>query len=136
MTELQRKKADWLNRAFYIERVVRKRLEEYSSKIKKIERLLRFKIPPKETLESLEADKRDINQKIRELSEVRGEIINVISGVDNEEFQAILTLKFLNYQTHEQIADILDVDMRTEQREYLKALDKVNMRNLTVKIFL
>ena len=136
MTEEQKEIRKWLNRAFYVNNKI-KALEA----VRERNRALATKCTASyesdgSTSGSQDNSKEKINHEICDndlairkeldsLVKIRTEISKKISGLENDELETILSMRYLGYMSMQQIADQMHYDRRTIQRKYIIALDKI-----------
>lgn len=63
-----------------------------------------------------------INKEIDKLIDIRNEIAEVINNIDNPESKAILTRRYLLYQSMQEIADTMSYSLSTVQRKHKQAI--------------
>ena len=136
MTDEQRAKTAWLNRAFYADNKI-KALEEVRKKNKSIAERCTASYESDGTtsgshnnsqekiLHQLCDDDLKIQTEYRELCAVRDEIRDAITAVHNDEYETILYMRHLAYMTVQAIAEDLHYDRKTIQRKYIRALDLI-----------
>ena len=128
MNAEQEEKRAWLNRAKTIEQYI----AALNKQMEKDKRLMNF------LSEFDDPDVPDLKQKIahgiqeqgkqvKELIAVRDEIKKAILKVHDDKLQTVLTRHYLLYETIETVAENMDCDRRTIQRNHKKALDKIVM---------
>ena len=66
-----------------------------------------------------------INKEIDKLVDARNKIADIISKIDNPESKAILTRRYLLYQSIQDIADIMHYSGKTIQRKHKHAIDNI-----------
>ena len=66
-----------------------------------------------------------IDVEIEKLNTIVSEIYDIISHVEDDEFNAILTYRYLNYKSMEQIAELMNYSVRSTYYKHKKALEKV-----------
>lgn len=136
MTEEQKEIRKWLNRAFYVNNKI-KALEA----VRERNRALATKCTASyendgSTSESHDNSKEKIiheicdndlaiRKELDSLVKIRTEISKKISGLENDELETILSMRYLGYMSMQQIADQMHYDRRTIQRKYIIALDKI-----------
>ena len=137
MTEEQRNKISWLNRAFYAEKKA-KALEEKLTRDRSLaERLSRTSETKSATSENgtetalirLVQTQQQVQQQLLELENIRHEISRAIAGVQEDDLQAVLIYHYLNYFTFDRIAERMHYDRSTIFRKHISAVDKVNLEN-------
>ena len=117
MTEEQKRKTQWLNRAYYADRKIEslKKLREVNEKYRD------------ETTESqIKRDTERINIELTRIMKYKDEIENAIAEVKDDELEAILNMRYLCYMNVSEIADTMFYDRKTIQRKHLKALDRIS----------
>ena len=134
MTTEQIQKIHWLNRAFHADKRA-KALEMKAEHDHNIaERITRNYSgtggtasgnSTEDALIRLAETERLAQDELRNLVQIRQEISDAVSSVDDSDMQAILTLHFLAYETFEEIAEKLNYSRATIMRKYKKALDKM-----------
>lgn len=133
MTEEQRRKIAWLNRAFYAEKLAKAYLEKCEREKSLAQRLSRTFSESgsasgnstEDALIRLAVTERKTQEKLKELVRIREEITEAIRKIDDGDLQAVLVWRYLNYFTFEQTAEKMHYDKRTIQRKHQKALDKI-----------
>lgn len=122
MNNLQQEKINWLRRAKDAEYLIQTlgRLQKRDTRL----------IQELECYENCDAIKQHLmnlqekkEKRLILLANIREEIAQAIATVPNMQLQAILTQKYLAYQTIEQIAEDMFFDRRTIQRKHKQALD-------------
>ena len=76
------------------------------------------KIEAEETLKEME----------KEIVEVKNEIEETISNLDNEDYEKLLTYRYIDWLTWREIADILYVSRATLYRWHNDAIDKLQIK--------
>ena len=76
--------------------------------------------------------KREINEDIDRLIDLKKEIGKVISNIDNPSYQLILEMRYVNNRDWEEIAEEMNIGIRTLFRLHGKALKELDFKNLTV----
>ena len=66
-----------------------------------------------------------INSEIDKLIDARNEVSELINTLDNAEYKAILTRRYLLYQSTQEIADIMNYCGKTIQRKHKQAIDNI-----------
>ena len=66
-----------------------------------------------------------INKEIDKLVDARNKIAELINTIDNAEYKAILTRRYLLYQSMQEIADIMNYSGKTIQRKHKYAIDNI-----------
>ena len=133
MTEQQEKIVSWLNRAFYAEHKARA-LEAALDRNREIAERCTASyesvgssgthVNSQElNIHRLCDDNARIRDQLRELVVLRKEIEAAIFSVENDEYESILSMRYLSYMTMQQIADELHYDKRTVQRKHMRAID-------------
>ena len=133
MTEQQEKIVSWLNRAFYAEHKARA-LEAALDRNREIAERCTASyesvgssgthVNSQElNIHRLCDDNARIRDQLRELVVLRKEIETAIFSVENDEYESILSMRYLSYMTMQQIADELHYDKRTVQRKHMRAID-------------
>lgn len=134
MTEDQKAKIRWLNRAFHAEKAAKAWLAKLERDRSIAERLSRGSGCPggtpsgngtEDALIRLAETERETQGKLRDLVRIREEITQVIRRVEDTDEQTILVWHYLAYQTFDCIAEKMNYDKRTIQRKHKRALDKV-----------
>lgn len=133
MTTEQLKKIAWLNRAFYAEKLAKAYLEKCEREKSLAQRLSRTFSESsgssgnstENALIRLAVTERQTQEKLRELVCIREEITEAIQRIEDNDLQAVLVWRYLNYFTFEQTAEKMHYDKRTIQRKHQKALDKI-----------
>ena len=131
MTDEQKQKRAWLSRA--------KTAEQYmialEKQIKKDNRLIAFlsefddpDVP--ELKEKVTHSIQEQRTQVEELIAIRDEIKKAILKVHDDKLQTVLTRHYLLYETIETVAENMDCDIRTIQRNHKKALDKIVMHKV------
>lgn len=69
----------------------------------------------------------EINHDIDALVDLKREIVTIIKGVENTEYQTILEKRYLCYQSWEQIAVEMNYDLRWLYRMHNRALAEINV---------
>lgn len=72
---------------------------------------------------------KEVNEKIDKLIDKKIEIEKVIAQIENQRQKEILERRYLKFEKWEQIAFLMDIDLRWIYRLHNKALNKLN--NLT-----
>lgn len=83
----------------------------------------------------LEELQRQIKANLISLASVREEIRSCITAVEDMQLQAVLTRRYLAYETTEQIAEAMYYDVRTIQRKHKQALDCITLPMAETSIF-
>ena len=133
MTTEQLKKIAWLNRAFYAEKLAKAYLEKCEREKSLAQRLSRTFSESsgssgnstENALIRLAVTERQTQEKLRELVCIREEITEAIQRIEDNDLQAVLVWRYLNYFTFVQTAEKMHYDKRTIQRKHQKALDKI-----------
>lgn len=137
MTVEQLEKIKWLNRAYYADKQLgalisqRCKLRELTQRItvsyegKDKGGSASPKNSTEEALMKLADIEYSIDNKIKELAEVYVEINDVINTVSDSVSRAILTRRYLSFETMEQIAEGINYSVRDTKRKHKKALDEV-----------
>lgn len=132
MTDEQKTKIRWLNRAFHAEKAAKAWFEKAEHDQSIAERLSRGNgggTPSGNSTENavirFAQTKEEAMQRVRELWDIRAEIRTAICTVDDMDAQAILVRHYLVYQSFDRIAEEMQYDKRTIQRKHKAALDKV-----------
>ena len=136
MTSEQKRKAAWLNRAFYAEKKSKALLAKLERDRSIAERLSKCcdggagvsgtsDNSTEDALIRLADTEQKTQEQLRELVRVRDEIVEAIQQIDEPDLQAVLYWHYLNYFTFEQIAVKMHYDERTIRRKHKKALDKI-----------
>ncbi len=133
MTQEQRRKINWLNRAFYAEKAAKAYLEKCEREKSLAQRLSRTFSESsgssgnstEDALIRLAVTEQQTQQKLKELVCIREEIAEAIQQIDDNDLQAVLVWHYLNYLTFEQTAEKMHYDERTIRRKHKKALDKI-----------
>ena len=136
MTEEQKEIRKWLNRAFYVNNKI-KALEA----VRERNRALATKCAASYESDGSTSGSQDnskekiiheicdndlaIRKELDSLVKIRTEISKKISGLENDELETILSMRYLGYMSMQQIADQMHYDRRTIQRKYIIALDKI-----------
>ena len=136
MTEEQKEIRKWLNRAFYVNNKI-KALEA----VRERNRALATKCTASYESDGSTSGSQDnskekiiheicdndlaIRKELDSLVKIRTEISKKISGLENDELETILSMRYLGYMSMQQIADQMHYDRRTIQRKYIIALDKI-----------
>ena len=136
MTEEQKEIRKWLNRAFYVNNKI-KALEA----VRERNRALATKCTASYESDGSTSGSQDnskekiiheicdndlaIRKELDSLVKIRTEISKKISGLENDELETILSMRYLGYISMQQIADQMHYDRRTIQRKYIIALDKI-----------
>jgi len=68
----------------------------------------------------------EINDDIKDLLNLKQDILSIIKNISNPEHQIILELRYLNFQTWDQIADVLKYNVRYVYKLHDKALITCN----------
>lgn len=134
MTTEQMQKILWLNRAFHADKRA-KALEMKAVHDRNIaERITRncsetggssSGNSTEDALIRLAETERLAQEELCNLIQIRQEISEAVSSVDDCDMQAILTMHFLAYETFEEIAEKLSYSRATIMRKYKKALEKM-----------
>ena len=66
-----------------------------------------------------------INNEIDKLIDARNEVSELINTLDNAEYKAILTRRYLLYQSMQEIADVMNYSGKTIQRKHKQAIDNI-----------
>ena len=136
MTEEQKEIRKWLNRAFYVNNKI-KALEA----VRERNRALATKCTASYESDGSTSGSQDnskekiiheicdndlaIRKELDSLVKIRTEISKKISGLEKDELETILSMRYLGYMSMQQIADQMHYDRRTIQRKYIIALDKI-----------
>lgn len=136
MTEEQRRKAQWLNRAFNADRLSHALEDKLERDQSLAERLTRYSDgtggggagnSTEDALIRLSETRSKLQEKLTELESIRAEVYNAICTVDDESLRSILIWRYLDYKSMEQIADRMHYVRRTVHRKFLDALDKMSL---------
>lgn len=134
MTEDQKAKIRWLNRAFHAEKAAKAWLAKLERDRSLAERLSRGSGCPggnpsgngtEDALIRLAETERETQGKLRDLVRIREEITQVIRCVEDTDEQTILVWHYLAYQTFDCIAEKMHYSERTVRRKHLKALTHI-----------
>ncbi len=137
MTDEQKNKIAWLNRAYYADKKLsaliaqRNRLEELAQRT-----TMNYGCNDKgkssgsqngmeNALMKLVEINFNIDKEITKLADTYIEIDNAISHISDSEAQAILRRRYLAFETMEQIAEHMHCDVSTIKRKHKKILDKL-----------
>jgi len=136
MTEEQTIKVQWLNRAFYVNNKI-KALEEALKQNRSIAERCTASYEnsggssgshdnSQEKIIHQIIDEGDrIRAQLEELMSIREEIKSAITALNNDEYEAILCMRYLAYKKTQEIADAMHYDRKTIYRKYIKALDLI-----------
>ena len=134
MTEEQRMKIQWLNRAFYAEKIAKAYLEKCEREKSLAQKLSRTFSESSGTFSGnstedalirLATAEQQAQEKLRELIQIREEITQAIQQIDDADLQAVLVWHYLNYLTFEQAAEKMNYSIRNVKYKHKKALDKI-----------
>lgn len=132
MTEDQKAKIAWLNRAFHADKQAKAwlaKLERDRSLAERLSRGSSSGTPAGNGTETalirLAQTEEETQEKLRGLVRIREEITAAVRSVADPDMQAILVRHYLAYQTFERIAEEMHYNERTIQRKHKAALDKV-----------
>lgn len=134
MTPDQRRKINWLNRAFYAEKAAKAWLEKCEREKSLAQRLSRSFSESgagssgnatEDALIRLAAAEQQTQEKLRELVRIREEITEAIQNIDDNDLQAVLVWHYLNYFTFEQTAEKMHYSERNVRYKHKQALDKL-----------
>lgn len=133
MTTEQLKKIAWLNRAFYAEKLAKAYLEKCEREKSLAQRLSRTFSESsgssgnstENALIRLAVTERQTQEKLRELVCIREEITEAIQRIEDNDLQAVLVWRYLNYFTFEQTAEKMHYSIPTIKRKHKKALEKL-----------
>lgn len=131
MNDEQKRKMKWLGRAEASEKHVTA-LKRQIAKDQQLADLIS---------ESDGSDAAELKQKVKqgiqeqqkqiaELVNIREEIRKAISTLHDSEMEAILTRRYLLYETNKKISEDMFFQIRTIQRKHLKALEKIVIQPL------
>lgn len=129
MTEEQIKKMQWLNRAYFAEGKI-KALEAVREKNQAIAircNSYRSTEEQKEIIKKLHDDVTTLKDELFELASLRMEIRDTIATIENNEYEAILNMRYLAYMKMQEIADLMGYDRKTIQRKHKSALEKLSL---------
>lgn len=134
MTEEQKAKIAWLNRAFHAEKAARAwlaKLERDRSLAERLSRGSSSAAPSGNGTETalirLAQTEEETQERLRELVRIREEICGMIRTVDDLDMQAILVRHYLAYETFEVIAEKMHYSRPTIMRKYKHALDLIDI---------
>ncbi|MGN0605911.1 MAG: hypothetical protein ACI4JM_05265 [Oscillospiraceae bacterium] len=133
MTEEQKKKIEFLNRAYYIKKKI-----DALNEVRKRNRLntsVNYKSDGTQhkggynreemrMMKILELDEK-ISAETDKLNKTLNEIYDVISTVDDMELNTLLTYRCFLFFTIDEIAEKMHYDEKTIRRKLIKALDKI-----------
>ncbi len=136
MTDEQKKKIAWLNRAYYADKKLnaliaqRNRLEELAQRT-----TMNYGCNDKgkssgsqngmeNALMKLVEINFNIDKEITKLADTYIEIDNAISHISDSEAQAILRRRYLAFETMEEIAEHMNYSVRNVKYKHKKALEK------------
>lgn len=135
MTEDQKAKIRWLNRAFHAEKAAQAWLAKLERDRSDAERITRSFSgngggnasgnSTEDALVRLADTERETQQRLNALAQIREEITAAIASVDDLGMQAILVRHYLTYEKWEIVAKNLNYDESTVKRKHKKALDKI-----------
>lgn len=135
MTEEQRRKAQWLNRAFYAEKLAKALMDKRDRDRSLAERISKCAggsgggMPTGNSTEDallrLAETEEKLQAKLKVLVSLRDEINTAITAINDPELEAILIRRYLNYEPMETIADKMHYARMTIHRKHLQALDKM-----------
>lgn len=135
MTYEQRRKINWLNRAFYADKLARAYLEKCGRERSLAQRLSRTFSESgtgtssgnstEDALIRLAESEQKTQQKLLELTQIREEITAAIQQIDDNDLQAVLVWRYLNYFTFEQTAEKMHYSERNVRYKHKQALDKL-----------
>jgi DNA-directed RNA polymerase specialized sigma subunit len=129
---------EFLNRGFYIDRRINSRLDQ-------IERLKELSMKTSVTLSDMPGDpnhdkskmeetivkivslEEEINEDIKRLVEIKHEVIQAVNTVEDSHENLVLTRRYLNFWTWEDIAADMNCTVRHVHRLHSKALDDVRI---------
>ncbi len=138
MTEEQKKKSQWLNRAFYAEKKVkalellRKRDRERTQRITaNYEGNNKGKSDGRrngveEALITLTQSDDKYDNALRDYIALRREIESAIEELHDDELEAIFMYRYLEYKTMEQIAECMNYNERTIRRKHHYGIEKLS----------
>jgi len=66
----------------------------------------------------------EIDTDVDSLVDLKKEIMNAVNAVENDKYRVLLEMRYLSYQTWEQIAVAMDCDIRQVYRLHGHALEK------------
>lgn len=66
----------------------------------------------------------EIDTDVDSLVDLKKEIVNAVNAVENDKYRVLLEMRYLSYQTWEQIAVAMDCDIRQVYRLHGHALEK------------
>lgn len=137
MTEEQIKKKEWLNRAYYADKKLIALFEE-RKKNRDLATIITTYYGGSEKgkcdshsngVETSMARLTEIDEKlelqIKNTVDVRCQISDAIGDIRNDELQAILIHRYLNFSTIEDIADVMNYSVSTVKRILSEAIDNV-----------
>ncbi len=134
MTEDQKAKIRWLNRAFHAEKAAKAWLAKLERDRSLAERLSRGSgclggnpsgNGTEDALIRLAETERETQGKLRDLVRIREEITQVIRCVEDTDEQTILVWHYLAYETFEMIADKMNYSVRSIMYKHKNAIDHV-----------
>ncbi len=138
MTDEQLEKVAWLNRAFHAEKKVRalgsllerdkERAEDISANYDKNDKgKSDSRTNGIEEILLLLAESEEKHAKaLREYVGYRSEIRKSLEELHDDELEALFTLRYLNYQTMDEIAFEMGYDKRSIQRKHKLGLEKLS----------
>lgn len=136
MTEEQTIKVQWLNRAFYVNNKI-KALEEALKQNRSIAERCTASYEnsggssgshdnsQEKIIHQIIDEGNGIRVQLEELMSIREEIKAAITALNNDEYEAILCMRYLAYKKTQEIADVMHYDRKTIYRKYIKALDLI-----------
>ena len=125
MTAEQKRKKEWLGRA--------EANEKYLAVLKI--QIIREKqaadlLSEPELMQKVKNSIQEQSEKIKDLVHIREEIRQAISDIHDPELEAILTRRYLLYETTQEIARQMFFNVRTIKRKHIKALEKITIPQL------
>lgn len=111
----------WLERAKNAESKLAALEEIYDENVKLLE-----KHPSPNLKKALESNKEEIQIHVNAVAKYRLEIYDAINELRNDQYITILTHKYLNHHTIDEIAELMECNSRTIVRKHLTALYELN----------
>lgn len=126
MTDEQKRKMEWLDRAENAEKYMNALKEQIAQDKQLADILSEYGNPDAVKLkQKVERGIQEQKEKMAELVNFREEIRKAIARLHDDELEAILTRRHLLYESNRIIAEQMFFDVRTIQRKHIKALNKL-----------
>lgn len=122
---------EYLQQPYYFDKLIKYKLEE----IEKLENMIIYKspqfkesvsggeaVPPDERLSKLVELKNELEKEINEMLQIKQDISSLINKIVENNYRTMLTLRYLNYKSFEEIAVIMGYSYRYCIKLHKKAL--------------